>query len=128
MIRDEVIENLPDEIKQFAELSCAEGILTENPVRTWLDGFATALEGHVRCNWGWTPVSEKLPDKTDYYEVTLELDTVTPKSCVEILEYDHVGHRWVTDDHRSTVTAWKPLTPPYHKPKGDWVVRDKEPL
>lgn len=128
MVSDEVIENLPDEIKQFAELSCAEGILTENPVRTWLDGFVTALEGHVRCDWGWTPVSEKLPDKTDYYEVTLELNTITPKSCVEILEYDHAGHRWATDDQRSTVTAWKPLTPPYHKPEGDWVVRDKEPL
>lgn len=138
MLRDEVIENLPEEIKNMAKFYCENDLkhtyadneeqLAEDVSRGWLDGFVTALEGHVKCDWGWTPVSEKLPDKTDYYEVTLELDTITPMSCVKILEYDHIGHRWVTDDQRSTVTAWKPLTPPYHKPEGDWVVRDKEPL
>ena len=115
MVSDEVIENLPDEIKQFAELSCSEGILTENPVRTWLDGFVTALEGHVKVDWGWTPVTEKLPDKTGFYEVTLELDTVTPTRVVDVQQYDHIEHRWITTDQRSKVVAWKPRTPPYQE-------------
>lgn len=49
MIRDKIIDELPEEIKKQAELACEEGCLIDNPVRTWLDGFAFCLEGKITC-------------------------------------------------------------------------------
>ena len=46
-MEDKVIDDLPEEIKKQAELACEEGCLTDNPVRTWLDGFAFCLTGRL---------------------------------------------------------------------------------
>lgn len=47
MIEDKIIDELPEEIKKQAELACEEGCLIDNPVRTWLDGFAFCLQGRA---------------------------------------------------------------------------------
>ena len=58
---------------------------------------------------GWIPVSERLPEEPNYYEVTIEYDN---KQRTETSYYSIKEGRWST--YTNYVTAWRErLTEPY---------------
>lgn len=62
-------------------------------------------------NNGWIPCSERLPEDTYAYLVTID-----GSSIATILSYDEVFSEFSDDEcNIYTVTAWQPLPEPYQK-------------
>lgn len=59
---------------------------------------------------GWIPVSERLPEKSNSYEVTIEYDN---KQRTGIAYYSTKEHRWST--YTAFVTAWRERLPEPYK-------------
>ena len=59
---------------------------------------------------GWIPVSERLPEEPNYYEVTIEYDN---KQRTETSYYSTKEGRWGT--YTNYVTAWRERLPEPYK-------------
>lgn len=98
MTKEEIIESL-ENIKYInAYHRCREGIAIDKAIE--------ALKEQERK---WIPVSERLPEKSNSYEVTIEYDS---KQRTGIAFYSTEEHRWST--YTALVTAWRErLQEPY---------------
>ena len=99
MTREEIIESLENIKYVNAYHRCREGIAIDK-----------AIEALKEPNvGGWIPVSERLPEEPNYYEVTIEYDN---KQRTETSYYSTKEGRWST--YTNYVTAWRErLTEPY---------------
>lgn len=59
---------------------------------------------------GWIPASDRLPEKSNSYEVTIEYDS---KQRTGIAYYSTKEHRWST--YTAFVTAWRERLPEPYK-------------
>lgn len=101
------LREIKDEIRK-----CKEAILHTCTNGDYLTGYISALsavEGMLaELETGWIPVSERLPERNDFYDVTFELDCGVRLCQREY--FDIENNRWLTPYN---VIAWKERPEPY---------------
>lgn len=99
MTREEVIESL-ENIKYInAYHRCREGIAIDK-----------AIEALKEPEWKWIPVSERLPEEPNNYEVTVDLGS---ERVTTTIFYSVRESRWGA--YESYVTAWRERLPEPYK-------------
>ena len=99
MTREEIIESLENIKYVNAYHRCREGIAIDK-----------AIEALKEPNvGGWIPVSERLPEELNYYEVTVDFGS---KQIIEVVFYSICESRWGA--YNNYITAWRErLQEPY---------------